>query len=350
MPRKAKPSPSKYAPIVPKLRSMKARLLTLDRIREAIAQPTIDEAISLLKDTIYGEALVAGDLSRLQKSLIKYYFNFIDKISKNAPGEASPLIEAFKREIEAGDLVILASASSQTTGIPETLTGDIEGTTINLILRESEALTSITRLIESLQGTWASKYVNVLKTVAETGDPSKVTWARLLIVASEYSNALESLELRISRRAAARVLCPLLNWMLAAALIQAKRAGVEAKVLEEVLVDVPSCGFRVGRARLVYERETGVEGVVASISDAVRGVMVDASKDIVDALEEARINARKEAVRRANAVYSGYPFHAGIIAAGIILLKINIEDLLTVLHGIALKLPSEEYLLLTALS
>ena len=347
---KAKPSPSKYAPIIPALRNLKAKLVTLDRIREVVAQPSVGEAIALLKDTIYGEALSIEDLSKIQKNLIIHYVKILDKIRKITPVEAVPLIDAFRREVEAGDLVILAAISSQSRPLPETVTGEIEDTIAYKIKREPESLSSTARFLESLEGTWASKYSNILKKVAEAGSQAITSWARLLIVASEYSKALESLEPRVSGATAAKVLCPLLNWMIASALIQAKRTGVESKSLEDVLTDVKDCRFRVATAKMVYEREAGVDGMVASINEIVKGVKIDPSKEIVEALEEARVEARKEAVRRANVIFSGYPFHAGIIAAGLVLLKLNVEDMITILHGIALRLPSEDYLPLTVLT
>ena len=348
--KRAKPSPSKYAQLVPKLRALKSKLITLDRVREVVAQPSLEEAVSFLKDTIYGEALSSGDLASLQRSLTEFYCSRLDSIAKATPREASPLIEAFKHEVEAGDLVVVAQAVGRGGERPETSTKNIESCEAMKALSEPDALTSTTRFLEVVQGTWASRYQSVLKKVIESRGSPLASWARLVIVAGEYSRALEALEPRVSRRAAARVLCPYLNWMIAASLLQAKREGVEARLLEEVLVNVPSCGFRLSRARLVYEREAGVEGLIASISEAVPGVRIEASKDLVEALESARVEARRESARRASGIFSGFPFHAGILAAGVMLLKFNIEDLVTVLHGVALRLPSEEYLPVTTLS
>ncbi len=348
--KKAKPSAPKYAQLVPKLRSMKARLLTMDRLREVIAQPSISEAVSLLKDTIYGDALGPWSLGKIQTNLTKFYCRKIDSIAKITPREAKPLIEAFKHEVEVGDLVVLAIASGRGGERPEVLTEKIESCAVSKILSEPDALTSTTRFLELVQETWASKYIPVLRKAADASSPARASWARLAIISSEYSRALESLEKGISKRNAARVLCPMLNWMLASTLIQAKREGVDAKLIDEILVDVPSCGFKVGKARLVYEREAGVEGIVASIREILPGVRIDPSKEIVESLEDARINARREAFKHATGVFTGYPFHAGILAAGIVLLKFNIEDLITILHGIELKLSSEDYLPLTVLT
>ena len=351
MPGKATPSPSKYAQVVPRLRAILPRLVTLDRVREAVAQPSLEEAVGLLKDTIYGEALAGKDLASIQRNLTGLYCSKLETIAKFTPKEAIPLIEAFKHEVEAGDLVVLAQAAARGGGErPETLTKGIEACEAVRALQEPDALSSITRFLELIQGTWASKYQAVLRRAAESPGGRLASWARLVMVASEYARGLDALDPQVSGKAAARVLCPYLNWMLAAALLQAKREGVEPRLLEEVLVDVPACRFRVARARLVYEREGSVEGLIASIQEAVPGVKIEASKDLVEALEDARVAARRESARRALSVFSGYPFHAGILAAGLVLLKFNIEDLVTVLHGIALRLPSEEYLPVTILS
>ncbi|MEB3807090.1 MAG: V-type ATPase subunit [Desulfurococcales archaeon] len=346
----ATPGPSKYATVVPSMRVLKSKLVGRDRIRELVAQPSLEEALSLLKDTVYGEAIKSSDIRGIQRDLYRFYCRTIESIKKKAPKDIHPLLDAFKHEVEAGDIITLAIYSAARAGeIPELVTGDIGECPAVTVAREPEALVSLQRYLEYLQSTWASKYADLLKRAAEGGDPSRIAWTRLAMVAGEYSRALEELDPRLARPMAAKTLCPILDWTIAAFLVQAKKDGMEPRLIEEVLVDVPTCRFSVSNARTVYEREPGPEGLAGSIDDVVRTVRIDVSKDLVDALEEARIEARKKSLSKAIAVYSSYPFHAGLVAAGLVMFKINLEDLLTVLTGIALRLDPEEYLPSTTL-
>ncbi|MCE4619108.1 MAG: V-type ATPase subunit [Desulfurococcales archaeon] len=344
----SKPSPTKYAPITPRMRAILPKLLTSDRVRELVAQPSLEEALSLLKDTIYGEAIKSTTLRGVQRDLAAFYVDYIVRIKSHAPKDSHPLIDAFLHEFEAGDLLTLAVYSSTRSGeMPDIVTKSIDACLSSKLAKEPEALVSFTRFLEYLQGTWASRYVNVIRRVAEMGDPTRITWAKLAITAGEYSLALQALDPRLGRPMAAKPICPLLNWTIAAFLIQAKKEGLEARFIDEVLVDVPACGFNVRNAKAAYEREPGPDSLAGVIEEIVKYVKIDVSKDLVEALEEARNNARRKSVQLAKTVFSSYPFHAGLIAAGLTLLKINIEDLLTVLTGISLRLSPEEYLTYT---
>lgn len=347
----ANPSPTKYAAVVPRIRAILPSLITRDRIREIIAQPSLEEALSLLKDTIYGDALKSTSLRGVQRDLAKFYADYVLRLKKHSPKEAHPLMDAFLHELESGDLLTLAVYTATRTGrTPEIVTSGIEASLPARIVKEPEALVGFTRFQEYLEGTWAGRYTGVLRRVAEEGDPARITWAKLAITAGEYALGLESLDPNLGRKMAAKAICPLLNWTIAAFLVQAKKEGVESRFIESVLVDVPACRFSVREAKAAYEREPGPDSLAGVLDEVLKYVKIDVSKDLVEALEEARANARRQCIDKAKTVFSGYPFHAGLIAAGLILLKINVEDLQTVLAGVALGLDPEEYLGYTSFS
>lgn len=341
----AKPSPRDYAPLAPIVRAVIPRLVTGERIREITAQPSLEEAVNLLRDTMYGDALKSKTLKGIQRDLATFYAGYALRLKRMAPVDAYPLIDAFLHELEAGDLLGLALYSyTRAGGLPDILTSGVPGSLPARIAGDPEAYASLARLLERLQGSWAERYTGLIRRVAEAGDPSRIPWARVGIVAGEYSRALESLDPRLGKPLAARAVCPLLNWMIAALLIEAKRAGLESRLIEELLVDVPACRFRVKRAREVYEREPGAEALASVAEEVADSVKLDSSKPLPEALEEARAEARRRSARGARSILSSYPFHAGLTAAGLMLVKLNVEDLVTVLTGIALKLVPEEYL------
>lgn len=347
---KASPSPTKYAPIVPRIRALLPRLISRERARELIAQASIEEALGLLKDTIYGEVVKSTTPRGIQRDLTRFYMEYLSSLKKLSPKEAYPLIDAFIHEVEAGDLLVLAVYTMTRAGeIPDLVTKNIEWSLPATIAREPEALASFSRFLEYLEGTWAGRYSKLIQSVAASDNPARINWARLAITASEYSLALDSLDSRLGKPMAAKPLCPLLNWMIASFLVQAKKDSLEARIIDELLVDVPPCGFRAREARAAYEREPAPESLAGVMDEIVKYVKIDVSKDLVEALEEARARARNISLNKALSVYSSYPFHAGLIAAGIVALKINIEDLTTILSGIYLGLKPEEYMPYTTL-
>jgi len=336
---------SQYAVLVPKLRVLKSRLVREDRVREVIAQPSLEDAVALLKDSVFQEAFQYEDPEHINAGVVRVYYREAGRLARYTPAGARPLLEAFLRDIEARDLftaaAMIAAGKTEIIGLP---TARIPGTLLDRVRQEPEALTGLSRLAESLRRTWAYPYMQLAARLAGEYGSSVLSWMPLAVAAREYSRALALLEPRMGRRLAQEVLCPVVAWRIAAALVNAKRQGVPARLLDALLADAQACGFNWRRARQVYEREPGVDGLMAGLREVLPGVRLDPSKPPVEALEEARAAARSSAKEAGLRVFQGYPFHAGTLAAGLMLLLLEAEDLVTVLTGIRLGLKPEEYL------
>ena len=335
---------SEYAVLVPKLRMLKSRLVKEDRIREVIAQPSIEEAAPLLKDSIYQEALQYRDPEQIQATIVRVFYREAARLQRYAPPGAFRLIEAFRRDLESRDLftaaAMIEAGRSEIISLP---TARVPGTLLDKIRQEPEALTSISRLAESLRKTWAYPYLSLAQRLMQEHGASILSWMPLAVSAREYGEALDLLDPRLGKKSAAQVLCPVLEWRLAAAMINAKRLALPTRILDQILADISACRFRWRTARQVYEREPGVDGLMASLREVLPRVKLDPSRDPVEALEEARVAARSRAKQAALSVFHGYPFHAGLLAAGLMLLLLEAEDLSTILTGIGLGLKPEEY-------
>ncbi len=341
---KDKPRARDYAVFVPKARTLRARILQEERIREVIAQPGLEEALNLLRDTMYSEALQYKRPDLIQAALIRNYATVIDRLAKATPRQAVPLIEAFRRDLEARDLAAIASSVARGTPVDphDYPMAGVEGSLIHRLVRDQEALGSMQRLVEALRGSWAEEYSQLMLRLSQEG--LGLEWLGLAISAREYSKALSLLDPRMGRKTASRILCPLIKWRITASLIQAKREGIPARHLDHVYADVPDCKVKWRKVRLVYEREPGIEGLVASLREVIPGIQLESSKDIQEALAQARAEARKKAKEEALKAFQGYPFHSGLVAATLTLLLIDLEDLSTILTGLSLGLSPEEYI------
>jgi len=340
---------SGYAVLIPKLRVLKSRLVREDRVREVIAQPSLEEAVALLKDSVFSEAFQYEDPEHIHAGTVRMFYREAGRLDRYTPPGARDLLAAFLRDIEARDLftaaAMIEAGKTEIIGLP---TARIPGTLLDRVRQEPEALTGLTRLAESLRRTWAYPYMALAVRLVQEYGPGVLGWMPLAVSAREYSRALSLLEPRMGRRLASQVLCPVVAWRLAAALVNAKRAGVQTRLLDQLFQGVEACGFSWKKARQVYEREPGVDGFMSGIREVLPTVRLDPSRDPVEALEEARAAARQAAREEAFSVFRGYPFHAGTLAAGLMLLLIEAEDLVTILTGIHLGLKPEEYLPSTA--
>ncbi len=332
-----KPSPRAYAYLAPKARVLAARVRAgEDRVREAIAQPSLEEAQGFLKDTLYGEAIEPGPAWRIQARVAEALAAVLDRLARAAPEPARPLARAHLREMEARDalqaLRALQAGDLQLELLP---TSRVPGTILYQARQEQEPLTSPQRLRDYLRRTWLNP---ILEAAGE--DPRLAETAAAL---HAHAEALEALNPRRGRPEAARATCPLQAWRTAALTLDARAAGLPARSLEALTPENPTCNITPRQIRAIYEREQTTEALAVALRDTLR-LPLDPSKPPLQALEEARAHARRQAKQAAYTILQGYPFHAGILAAAATLARLEAEDITTVATGLALRLPPDKYI------
>ncbi len=339
-----KASPRLYAQTVPRLRYMLTKLTKEDKVRDVISQPSLEEAAGLLRDTLYGDSIEPGPAWRLQVRILEAHLRLVQRIARTTPPPAQPLALAFQREIEARDAFtaasMIAGGSLELEMLPS---ARVEGTILYTVRGEQELLSTPARFLEHLRGTWLAPYVDIARSLEGEAGARAYQLAASAAAIGVYSDPLQGLEARLARRVASAALCPILKWRAASILLEARLAGLQSRSVEVLIPPVPACDIKPARLRAIYEREPTVEGLQGSLRDTL-GVRLDPQKPAREALEEARAHARREARRRALQAFSGYPFHAGLIAAALLLARLEAEDLATILTGIQLRMPPEEYL------
>jgi len=348
LPRDA-PSARLYAYVTPRLRALLPRLAGEDKVRDAIAQASVEDAAGVLRDTLYGPYIEAGPPWRIQTRLLEGFLETVKGLAKASPPAAREAALAFAREEEARDVfaaltMLRGGGQVELEMLP---TSRVPGTILYGLRGEQEALASPQRLLEALRRTWLAPQVEALQRLDQEAGPTRApALAASSAALAAHASALEGLDPRVGRRVASSILCPLLAWRAASIAVYARLQGLPPRVLELLVPPSPSCGFSGRRLRSVYEREQTMEGLLAGLRDEL-GVRLDPQAGPREALAGARREARRAAKAAALRAYAGYPFHGGLVVAGSTLARLEAQDLATVLTGIALRAKPEEYLPLT---
>ena len=342
--------PGAYAKVVPRVRALIPRLAGEDRVREILSQPGIEEALGFLRDTVYAEGLQAEPPWLLQARILGALYRRALLLASLSPPEAATLARAFVGEDEARDaFTLLEMLEAGEPRVEELPTAYTEGTLLYRARRDPEIAATTQRLQEYLSETWLAPYLSLAQRLRGELGPYALRVAGAVAGVSAYLEAIEGLDPRFGAPWASRILCPLLSWRITAILLALKERGAASRTVAQLFPKSRWCRLAPSRIRSVYEREQDPRGLAASIREAAPyAPQIDQSKPLQEALGEARREARARARRAARAVLQSYPFHAGLIAGGLTLLKLDAEDLATVLTGLRLGMDPERILALTA--
>ena len=335
-------SPSGYAQLVPKLRFLKASLLPADTYKELIGAKSLEETVAILRDTPYSEAARARDPEAVQEEVLRVLIERLRRLERYAPSEARLLLQAFYREEEARDLLILARAVQEGRGSRVRLpTARIEGSLLSIIAREPEALGSLQRLQEVFDRTWIKPYLREASRIAgEVKSGEAYTWYTLALSVLLYVDALKKLDVR-ERLGVENIICPFITYRITNAMTNAKDMGLPMRTLDRVMEKVEICGFKWKEFRAVYEREVDPQSLLAALKEVFAKLLLDTKLHYSEALEAARKAAYKLAASKALSAYASYPFRPAIVAAAGTLAKIEAMDVQAILAGKLMRLPAE---------
>lgn len=334
--------PSKYALATPKLRVLKAKLLTRESLRELYLSPSLEEALAILRDTPYSSIPVTGNLGGIQSYSLKVFFDRLRAMRRLVPDEAVPVLEAFAREEEARDALAILRAVYEGRELPLIPTAHIEGTVAWRLRRDQEALLSTQRLLEALDRTWLKPYARAAVALAqELRSPSPITWMALAAAVREYQSALSQYK-GMDRLSLEAILCPYIQYKVLQSLVNAKLLGIPPRALDRILGGLESCRLAWPVLRTSYEREPGPQELLVSARELFHLLRVDPRKPYTEALEEARREALKLSAIEALAAFAGYPFTPVLAAASAMLAKIEMINVVTILTGIQARLKPDE--------
>ncbi|MCE4612388.1 MAG: V-type ATPase subunit [Desulfurococcales archaeon] len=336
-------SPADYAKVVPRLRALKARLVGDDKFRELAAVAKIDDALAIVRETMYSRALEAKTLYGMQERMMAIFWENASPLKELLPERSRLIVEAFLREEELKDLLVMLARIVQGRpsiwGLP---TARIEGTLAKRVASDPEAVSSQTGFLDAVKDSWAGRPVEeALQAYRETGDPAAILWSHTPLSAAAYSQALKSLDPG-DRIGAERVLCPIIEYKLVSSLIQAKSMDLEPRVVDRLLSGISQCGIEWKLYRQAYDREPGPLELATSLRELAKVVRLD-GRGMDEIMESARRSFKLSLKRACAAAYSAYPFTPALAAAGVALLRINMEDMLAALQSIILGLKADEY-------
>ncbi len=337
-------SAPRYAKIVPVLRVLRGKILGVERLRELTATASVDDVLAGLRDTLYGQAAEARIPEKVVQSMYNIYWETVVKVAKIAPAEASDLALSFIRVDEVSDAISIAYKVARGTGIwGSYITSAVKDSFTSKVLAEPEAASSLQRLVEAAPR-WMRRILgDAVEAFNSARDPGALAYYRPLARVRVFYESMAGLD-RYSLKGALDVLCPLIRSEAAAAALEASIAGVPGRSLEaawRVRVE-DLCGVNWRRLAEVVSREGDPSSVAAYLKQSMPDVPLE-GKTPIEQAASARSWGRRESRRKAEAAFLGYPFHAGLVAAGLLLLRLEFEDLKSVLLATKYKVHPSEY-------
>jgi hypothetical protein len=334
-------SPSAYAKVVPRLRLLKAGLLG-PRVKDL--SPPLAEALASLRDTMYSGIAEAKELRLVERRLAQQYFSVIDELEGLAPDEAKGLVRAFAEVKEAEDLMTLARALAEGLRPPAWLPSlEWSRSSIRDVMPELEASPSLTRLPDLLKsGPLRKTMAGALEAFSDIKSPDAFTWYSLSARLAAIQRALEPIGGQ-DRSDAEKVLCPLVEGWASLAAFQAWALRVNPRTFARALPQRPLCGVRWASLAEAYERNLSVDVVslATELSQMMSRVKVE-GRGLRDVMSSVRRSAGVAAMRSAMAAFEGYPYSPALIAAALLLLTIDVDNLRAALLGIGLGLTQAE--------
>ncbi len=336
-------SPAAYAKVVPRLRILKASLLG-SRAKEL--GPTLTEAMGMLRDTVYSQAAEAKDPRAAEAALARAFFSAVDSLEHMAPEEAAGVVTVVARAQEAKDLAAMARALAEGSQLPSWLPSfEWSRSPLSRLAEDLSVSPTLGRLadIAPSYGDLGKLITEAVELYGELKDPAAFTWHSLVATARTYTDAINSVP-RVDVDPVERSLCPLLEEAAALGLLEAWGARVPPRLVEEAYSDLKACRLPWNSMAASYERSLGGEAMALAqeVSGYFRFVRLE-GRTLSDLMQSARRTARIAAQRAAEAIFSAYPFTAGLVAAAAVLLYIDYENVRTALLSLMMSLQPEEF-------
>lgn len=334
-----------YARVVPVLRVLYSRLYGSERIRELAATASLDDVLSGIRDSLYGHAAEQRLPERVAAEMYRIYHGIVSRVASLAPPQGEGVALYFTRADELEDSMVLAyrASSGQPGGAGGLPTAAVRGTLAWRAAQEPDVASSVQRLLEA-----APRWLRPLLATAERAASSqRDSWVFLLarpaLKALLLWDALERAEAR-GRVEVSRILCPALRAEAAAAALNAVALGAGGRSLEAAWRPAPRglCGLDWAAAAAAAAREEDPSAVAAALRQSMPDLRLEGRAPLEQAAAAIRWG-RLAARRRAEAAFQGYPFHAGLLAAGLLLARLELEDLRAIVLSTYYRLHSGTY-------
>ncbi|AFZ70471.1 hypothetical protein Calag_0726 [Caldisphaera lagunensis DSM 15908] len=337
-------SPSTYAKIVPRLRYLKSTLIPSDKLREL--SPPISDIYAFLRESKYRSVSDTKSPEDAEKEIMKRFYSAIDEIAALTPSEAMDLTLSFAKEDEINDsLLVLRSIIENKEVNKSTLISLLwSQSSLNKILAEPDSLAGVQRYLEI-----SSKFKHIYNSLKdaytfynELKDASVITWYSLAATSNLYSESISKLN-SIDKDAVSKTLCPIIEGKIALGLIQSSLLKIPIRVVEASFMKIKACNISWNKIGNIYERESGDPMALAtSLRDQFKYLKIEGRKEneIMDSIRKSSYISAK---RKAEATFQSYPFSPSLISAALILLKLEVNNLKTIVISSYLKLSKEEY-------
>lgn len=337
-------SPSTYAKIVPRLRYLKSTLIPSDKLREL--SPPISDIYAYLRESKYKNVSDTKNAEDAEKEIMKRFYSAVDEIASFTPSESIDLALSFAREDEINDSLLVLRGIVENKEINKNALISLlwSQSSLNKILAEPDSLAGVQRYLEI-----SSRYKHIYNSLKdayafynELKDSSVITWYSLAATSNLYSESLSKLN-SIDKDAVSRTLCPIIEGKIALGLMQSSLLKIPTRVVETSFTKINVCNITWNKIGNIYERESGdVMALATSLRDQFKYIKIEGRKEN-EIMDSIRKSSYLSAKRKAEAVFQSYPFSPSLISAALILLKLEINNLKTIIISSYLRLSKEEY-------
>lgn len=328
-----------YARLLPRLRVLKSQLSKSEDIKSLLLVETFEEALRDAGELkIAKERQLSGDLGEVEAELRRIICGYATEVEKHSPPEAALIAKGFVAEFFLSDLAAAARRVLAKSGLRrDTLvTSRCPGSPLSML---EEDVDSVSRVFETIRDPVLKQIASrMIDAYQATGDPNIMDWIARLSRAYLVQEALSKMD-KMGRDSVEAVVCPDILYRLLSGVFYAAMSGLNVQWLDHAYKGVKVCGFNWRTIRQVYESAGG--DVEQLLGELRRLYPVLEGKTVWEALENARSHGLRVSRAKALALFAGYPFHAGLVAATLALLEQEASDITAVLAGKKYKLHAD---------
>lgn len=328
---------SKYAYVNARIGGMKAKLLKGDKIRAILEAKSVDELVSIFKDTPYSEYIEAVEtlsMVNIEKALKKSLYRDYIKLLNSLKSEPKEFLEAYAKRFEISVIKSIIKMKTLKTELEEYLIpfGEVSEATIKKFLSKQ----NLSEAIEELKETG---YYSVLKSVVEEAKKSieekseeeleKMLTSRL---DSYYFSLLNEKKQKLSKKDIAFINKFIgLEIDLANILNALRLRGISVNIEEHFMHG----GIRITPE--IFRTITRIEDV-----EAIKNIIPkDYQEIITQAIEEYKktkstitfeILMKARIMEESRKIFLGIRFHIGVVLAYLNLKENEIQNLIKIIR------------------
>lgn len=314
-------------------------MLRPEVLKEAAVAESLQEALSLLRESSYPGLAEARSASQASQTIWATYFKIMGRLIDLAPPSAAEALRALLLEEDLRDSLSIYQLAILGKVVEERLPSYYMGNSVTRSLYEDpDALASPQKIEELVRGSDIEPYfMRAAAAYAELKGGPAALWATPMAIARLYVDAVEK------ERDVEDLFCPRIEEKIFSSLLLSRAFDVSQRLVELLLPDKPTCGIDRRSLLAVYSSEPEPVAMAGELRGLMRHVRPE-GRSLDEILFSARKSSRQQIAKTSQRLFAGYPFRAAFVLAGALMLKTEIENVLFIISSKERQVPAEKIL------